>query len=60
MKKTNRDPENPNLFHSEFALDFFDFDLGRSKSAAHPERFSRSNKKNQKNLKNEKTRENKS
>lgn len=60
MKKTDRHPENPNPFQSEFALDFFDFDFGRSRTAAHRERFSRPNEKNRKNLKNEKTRENES
>lgn len=60
MKKTNRQLENGDFIRSEFSADFFDFDVQRSKSAAHQDRFSVPCKKKSKILKNEENKENKS
>ena len=60
MKKPNRQLESGEFTCSEFSADFFDFDVQRSKSAAHRNRFSARTKKKSKILKNEKNGENKS
>lgn len=60
MKKTNRQLESGDFTHSEFSADFFDFDVQRSRSAAHRNRFSAPSKKKIKNLKNKKNGENES
>ena len=54
MKKTNRQLESGDFTRSEFSADFFDFDVQRSRSAAHRNRFSAPSKKKIKILKNKK------
>lgn len=60
MKKNNRQLENESFFGVEVSHEFFDFDVRRSKSKRHLNRFSEANKNILKNLKSEKIKGNES